>query len=66
MKSKYILGAVAAVLLLAALVYFYGGGQAPSGQQPLENLTAQNIADVKTQFNAAKGEIRVLLFLSPT
>jgi len=65
MRTKYILSALAAVLL-AALVYFYGGSQAPSGQPPLDNLTALNVTDVKTQFNAAKGAVRVVLLLSPT
>jgi hypothetical protein len=65
MKRKYILGALA-VLVLAALVYFYGGSQAPSGQPPLDSLTARNLAEVKNQFNAAKDEVRMLLLLSPT
>jgi hypothetical protein len=66
MKRKYSLGALVAVLVLAALLYFYGGSQAPSGQHPLDSLTAQNVAAVKNQFNAAKHEVRVLLLLSPT
>jgi hypothetical protein len=66
MKRKYILGPLLAVFLLAALVYFYGGSQAPGGQNPLESLTAQNVADVKNEFNASKDDVRVLLLLSPT
>jgi hypothetical protein len=65
MKPKYILGALATVLLLA-LIYFYGGSQAPSGQPPLKSLTPQNVAEVKNQFNAANDDVRVLLLLSPT
>ena len=65
MKCKYILGALLAVLVLA-LLYFYGGSQAPSGQHPLDSLRAGNVAEVKNQFNAAKNEVRVLLLLSPT
>jgi hypothetical protein len=34
MKGKYILGALLGVILIAALVYFYGGSQAPPGQPP--------------------------------
>jgi len=30
MKSKYIFGTLPAVFLFTALVYFYGGSQAPS------------------------------------
>lgn len=66
MKRKYILGAPVAVLLLGALVYFYGGSQAPSGQPALQSLTAQNVTEVKNEFNAAKDDVRVLLLLSPT
>jgi hypothetical protein len=66
MRAKYILGALVALSLLAALGYFYGGSQAPSGQAPLRNLTAQNVAEVKNEFNAAKDNVRVLLLLSPT
>jgi hypothetical protein len=66
MKRKYILGTLLGVILVVALVYFYGGSQAPPGQPPLESLTAQNVADVKNQFNSAKDDVRVLLLLSPT
>jgi hypothetical protein len=66
MKPKYILGALVTVFLLAALIYYYGGSQAPSGQPPLKSLTAENAAEVKNQFNAAKDDVRVLLLLSPT
>ena len=43
-----------------------GGSQTPSGQQPLESLTTRNVAEVRNAFNAAKGDVRVLLLLSPT
>jgi len=66
MKSKSVLGVLLGLVLVAALVYFYGGSQAPPGQPPLESVTSQNIADVKNQFNSAKDEVRVLLLLSPT
>ena len=66
MKRKYVLGALAVVLLLAGFFYFSGGGQVPTGQPPLKNLTAQNVSDVKNEFNRAKGDVRVLLLLSPT
>jgi beta-xylosidase len=65
-RGKYILGTLLAVMLVAALFYFYGGSQAPAGQPPLENITAQNVADVRSQFNSAKNAVRVLLLLSPT
>ena len=66
MKARHIVGAVVAALLIAAVLYLYGGSQAPAGQAPLQNVTAQNVAEIKNDFNAAKGDVRVLLLLSPT
>ena len=66
MKKTHIVGAILAALLIAAVLYLYGGSKTPSGQAPLQNLTAHSIADIKNDFNAAKGEVRVLLLLSPT
>ena len=66
MKARHIVGAVMAALLIAAVLYLYGGSQTPAGQAPLQNVTAQNVADIKNDFNAAKGDVRVLLLLSPT
>ena len=66
MKPRYIVVAVLAALVLAAGVYLYGGSETPSGQPPLRNVTAQNVAEIKNEFNAAKDEVRLLLLLSPT
>jgi hypothetical protein len=66
MKSKYLISALLTALLVGALVYFYGGSQPPAGQPPLQSLTAQNVAEIKNEFNAAKDDVRVLLLLSPT
>ena len=66
MRGKFIFGTLLGVILAAALFYFYGGSQAPSGQHPLESVTAQNVADIKSQFNLAKNDVRVVLLLSPT
>lgn len=66
MKGKYILGAVVVTLLAAAVLYLYGAGQTPAGQAPLQNLRAQNVAEIRNEFNAAKDDVRVLLLLSPT
>jgi hypothetical protein len=65
MKVKYILGTLLAVMF-AALFYFYGGSQAPRGQAPLESITTQTVADVRSQFNSAKNDVRVLFLSSPT
>jgi hypothetical protein len=66
MKARYIIVTVFAALLLAAGLYLYSGSQTPAGQVPLRNITAENIADIKNEFNAANGDARVLLLLSPT
>ncbi len=66
MKGRYIVGAVLAALLIAAALYLYGGGQVPVAQAPLRSVTAENVAEIKNEFNAANGDVRVLLLLSPT
>lgn len=66
MKHKFILAAILTLALIGALVYFYGGSQAPVGQPALQSLIPQNLSEIKTSFNAAKGDTRVLLLLSPT
>jgi hypothetical protein len=66
MRRKYVINSVLGLILLAALVYLYGGSQAPSGQPPLRNLTTENLGEIKNEFNAATNEIRILLLLSPT
>jgi hypothetical protein len=66
MKRRYVFGAVVATLLLAGVIYLYGGSQAPAGQAPLKRVTAQNLGEIKSAFNAANGDVRVLVLLSPT
>ncbi len=66
MKRKYLVSSALAVLVLAAGIYLYGGSETPPGQPPLRSVTAQNVAEIKNEFNAAKGEVRLLLLLSPT
>jgi HAMP domain-containing protein len=66
MKRKYIVGAVVALLVLAAVVYLYAGSQVPAGQPPLRRLAADSIADFTHEFNAAKNEVRVVILLAPT
>ena len=66
MKRAYIVGAIPVALLAAAVFYLYGAGQAPAGQPPMKNLSAQSIGEIKNEFNAAKDDVRVLLLLSPT
>ena len=66
MKRKFIFGAILAMALIGALVHFYGGSQVPPGQAPLQSLIPQNLSAIKSSFNAAKDDVRVLLLLSPT
>jgi hypothetical protein len=66
MKPKYTIAILGVLLLAVVFVYLYGGGQTPFGQPPLRSLTAQNVGDIKGEFNAGKNEVRVLLLLSPT
>lgn len=63
---KKIVAGVSALAVAGALVYLYGGSEAPPGQAPLARLTPQNVSQVKTAFNAAKEDVRVLVLLSPT
>ena len=65
MKRKFVLGAILAMALIGALVHFYGGSRVPPGQAPLQSLIPQKSA-IKSLFNAAKDDVRVLLLLSPT
>lgn len=61
---------ICAVVILAALLaagwHFYHGGVAPAGQPPLVSLTSINLDQLRTAFNAASGEVRIVLLLSPT
>jgi hypothetical protein len=64
MKRKYLLSIILALALVGGLAYYYGGHQAPAGQAPLQQLT--KTSDLRDAFNAAKGDVRILLLLSPT
>jgi hypothetical protein len=52
--------------LLAFGWHFYGGEKVPAGQPLLVSLTSANFDQLRTAFNAASGEVRVVLLLSPT
>ncbi len=58
--------ALPAALLLAAGIYFYGGHTAPASQPALVELTPQTLSNIEGAFNDAKGDVRVLVLLSPT
>ena len=66
MKLRYMLSAVLAAALAGGIVHYYGGSKVPAGQPPLQALTPQSVAGVKSAFNAASDDVRVLVLLSPT
>lgn len=66
MTRKRILIGIAALALITALFYFYGGHQAPAGQSPLATIPPESLDTVANAFNAAKDDVRLLVLLSPT
>ena len=49
-----------------AVVSLTGGNRTPAGQPALADLTPRTAPDLRTAFNAAKDDARLLVFLSPT
>ncbi len=66
MTRKTLLAIPAALLLGAGLFYYSGGHTAPAGQHVLVALTQENRSTIEDAFNAAKGDVRLLVLLSPT
>jgi hypothetical protein len=67
MKRSRLIVAVAVLLALTGLVYyFYAGSTVPAGQRPLVALNAGNFAQLRSDFNGAHGAVRVFALLSPT
>jgi hypothetical protein len=65
-KPLSILALLALVGLVVLGWHFYGGARVPAGQPPLVSLTSGNSDHLRTAFNAASGEVRIVLLLSPT
>ena len=63
---RTIFAAVAALAVIALLVYLYGGSQTPTTQPQLVRLTPENVAQVEAAFNASREDVRLLVMLSPT
>jgi hypothetical protein len=57
---------VAALLGAGALSYYVAGDRPPANQPALATLNAGSMDSLRTQFNAASGDTRVILLLSPT
>src|SRR5205814_10042425 len=66
MTVKRVLFAIPILALAGGLFYFYGGHSTPPGQPPFAELESQSLASVESAFNAAGGQVRVLLLVSPT
>jgi hypothetical protein len=68
MKQRLSILTVAVVVagLLALGWHFYGGEKVPAGQPPLVSLTSSNFDQLRTAFNGASGDVRIVLLLSPT
>ena len=52
--------------LLALSWHLHRPARVPAGQQPLTSLTLSNFDQLRVAFNAASGEVRIVLLLSPT
>jgi hypothetical protein len=51
---------------LLADISSYGQSMTPTGQPPLTALTSNNFGQLRVAFNAASGDVRIVLLLSPT
>ena len=58
--------AVAAALLIGALWYQFGSHRTAPGQPPLARLDGGSLERLRTDFNAAADQPRVIVLLSPT
>jgi hypothetical protein len=65
-KGLSILAALILVGLLAVGWHYYGGTTVPAGQPALMSLTTRNFDELRTSFNLASGDVRIVLLLSPT
>ena len=66
MKRRNVGLALAALVIFAGLFYLYGGHQTLTGQAPLADLNAANLSELRNEFNGSKGNVRMLVLLSPT
>jgi hypothetical protein len=67
MKTPLCIIAVLVIVGLQSLGWhFYGGQKVPAGQPPLVSLKSSNFDQLRAAFNAASGEVRIVLLLSPT
>jgi hypothetical protein len=65
-KRLGIVAALACAVLLTLAWHYYGGTKVPAGQPPLVALTSTNFEHLRAAFDAAYGDVRIVLLLSPT
>jgi hypothetical protein len=66
MKTRAIVVAVAAILVLLGVVYLWGPGSAPPGQEAVLALSGTNFSEFEKAFDAEADVPRLVLLLSPT
>jgi hypothetical protein len=65
-KSRALILAALAALLLLAGVYLWGPSKAPATQKPLLTLTTANFNEFEAAFDETTDGQRLVLLLSPT
>ncbi|PYR89427.1 MAG: hypothetical protein DMF84_24710 [Acidobacteria bacterium] len=54
-------------IVLAVLAYTtFADRSTPEGQPPLAHVTRQTFDEFKSEFNRSRGQVRVIVLLSPT
>jgi hypothetical protein len=66
MNGKRSLLVVIILVVLGSLYYFYGGHTTPKGQPALVSFSSNDLAPLKSAFNASASSIRIVVMLSPT
>jgi hypothetical protein len=65
-RRGWIAAGLVAVVLVALAQRQLGTHHAPVGQPPLAHLDAGSLDTLRTDFNRAAGEARIIVLLSPT
>ena len=65
-RRSFLLIAIALVIVASFWVKRLQSPRTPAGQPPLVELERSGIDELKQAFNAAAGQTRVLVMLSPT
>ena len=65
-RRRIVIGTWLTVLLVALAWWRFGAHDVPSGQPPLATLDATTVSALREDFNAAAGQVRIIVLLSPT